>query len=55
VKRGAVNAEVSLLLDGGAVITAVVTNESVDTLGLAEGKSAVAAFKASSVILGVRD
>jgi molybdate transport system regulatory protein len=55
VKRGAVNAEVSLLLDGGAVITAVVTNESVDTLGLAEGKSAVAAFKASSVILGVKD
>jgi len=55
VKRGAVNAEVSLLLDGGAVITAVVTNESVDTLGLAEGKSVVAAFKASSVILGVRD
>jgi molybdate transport system regulatory protein len=55
VKRGAVNAEVSLLLDGGAVITAVVTNESVDTLGLVEGASAVAAFKASSVILGVKD
>jgi molybdate transport system regulatory protein len=55
VKRGAVNAEVSLVLDGGAVITAVVTNESVDTLGLVEGGSAVAAFKASSVILGVKD
>jgi molybdate transport system regulatory protein len=55
VKRGAVNAEVSLLLDGGAVITAVVTNESVDTLRLVEGGAAVAAFKASSVILGVKD
>ncbi|MFM0056758.1 TOBE domain-containing protein [Paraburkholderia phytofirmans] len=55
VKRGAVNAEVSLVLEGGAVITAVVTNESVDTLGLVEGGSAVAAFKASSVILGVKD
>jgi molybdate transport system regulatory protein len=55
VKRGAVNAEVSLVLDGGAVITAVVTNESVDTLGLVEGGSAIAAFKASSVILGVKD
>jgi molybdate transport system regulatory protein len=55
VKRGAVNAEVSLVLDGGAVITAVVTNESVDTLGLVEGGSVVAAFKASSVILGVKD
>ncbi|SEE95659.1 transcriptional regulator, ModE family [Burkholderia sp. WP9] len=55
VKRGAVNAEVSLVLDGGTVMTAVVTNESVDTLGLVEGRRAVAAFKASSVILGVKD
>jgi molybdate transport system regulatory protein len=55
VKLGAVNAEVSLLLEGGVVITAVVTNRSVEALGLAEGASAVAAFKASSVILGVKD
>jgi molybdate transport system regulatory protein len=55
VKRGAVSAEVSLTLEGGAVITAVVTNESVDTLGLVEGGTAIAAFKASSVILGVKD
>ncbi|WP_025602012.1 TOBE domain-containing protein [Burkholderia sp. WSM2230] len=55
VKRGAVNAEVSLALEGGAVITAVITNQSADALGLAEGASAVAAFKASSVILGVKD
>ncbi len=55
VKRGAVNAEVSLGLEGGAVVTAVVTNGSVDTLGLHEGASAVAVFKASSVILGVKD
>jgi molybdate transport system regulatory protein len=55
VKRGAVNAEVSLVLEGGAVITAVVTNDSVDTLPLAEGGTAVAVFKASSVILGVKD
>ncbi|MGF6721364.1 molybdate transport system regulatory protein [Paraburkholderia sp. GAS41] len=55
VKRGAVNAEVSMTLDGGIVITAVVTNESADTLGLAEGKAAIAVFKASSVILGVSD
>ncbi|MGF6964068.1 molybdate transport system regulatory protein [Paraburkholderia sp. WC7.3g] len=55
VKRGAVNAEVSLGLEGGAVITAVVTNGSVDTLGLQEGARAVAVFKASSVILGVKD
>ena len=55
VKRGAVNAEVSMTLDGGVVITAVVTNESADALGLADGKPAIAAFKASSVILGVND
>ncbi|MGF6753205.1 TOBE domain-containing protein [Paraburkholderia sp. GAS334] len=55
VKRGAVNAEVSLALEGGVVVTAVVTNGSVDTLGLVEGTPAIAAFKASSVILGVSD
>ncbi|WP_144137740.1 TOBE domain-containing protein [Paraburkholderia sp. BCC1884] len=55
VKRGAVNAEVSLMLEGGAVITAVVTGASADVLGLVEGRTAVAVFKASSVILGVKD
>lgn len=55
MKRGVVNAEVSLVLEGGAVITAVVTEGSADALGLVEGKNAVAAFKASSVILGVKD
>jgi molybdate transport system regulatory protein len=55
VKRGAVNAEVSLVLDGGAVITAIVTNQSADALRLVEGGVALAVFKASSVILGVKD
>jgi molybdate transport system regulatory protein len=53
VTRGAVNAEVSVALDATTVVTAVITNESVDKLGLAEGRPVVAAFKASSVILGV--
>ncbi|MGN6231186.1 MAG: TOBE domain-containing protein [Trinickia sp.] len=64
VTRGAVNTEVSLALDGATgvppdvnstVITAIVTNESADTLELAEGKRATAVFKASSVILGTAD
>ncbi|TDN62990.1 TOBE domain-containing protein [Paraburkholderia sp. BL10I2N1] len=55
LKHGAVNSEVSLALDGGIVVTAVITNESVDALGLADGTPAIAAFKASSVILGVSD
>ncbi|MNT69638.1 Molybdenum-pterin-binding protein MopA [compost metagenome] len=50
---GAVNAEVVIELDGGGTIAAIVTNGSVETLGLAVGVPAVAVFKASSVILGV--
>ncbi|MBO7803966.1 TOBE domain-containing protein [Burkholderia pseudomallei] len=53
VTRGAVNSEVLLALDGGMTLAAIVTNDSVDALGLAQGVSAVAAFKASSVILAV--
>jgi molybdate transport system regulatory protein len=53
VRRGAVNAEVRLDLPGGAVMAAVVTDASVDALGLAAGAPATAVFKASSVILGV--
>jgi molybdate transport system regulatory protein len=55
VTLGAVNAEVSLALDDATTVTAIITNESVGTLGLAEGQTAIAAFKASSVILGVTD
>ncbi|WP_233870797.1 TOBE domain-containing protein [Paraburkholderia adhaesiva] len=53
VRRGAVNAEVTLDLPGGTVIAAVVTDASVDALDLAAGVPATAVFKASSVILGV--
>jgi molybdate transport system regulatory protein len=52
VTRGAVNAEVSLAIDDSTTVTAIVTNESIDTLALAAGRPAVAVFKASSVILG---
>ncbi len=52
VRRGAVNAEVTLALPGGAVIAAIVTDASVDALGLVPGAAATAVFKASSVLLG---
>jgi molybdate transport system regulatory protein len=53
VKGGAVNSEVTLSLDGGGTLTAIVTNDSVDTLALTAGQRAIALFKASSVILAV--
>ena len=52
ITRGAVNAEVSLALKGGPPIAAVVTNASIDSLGLAVGKEAYAIGKASSIIIG---
>ncbi|MDR5739144.1 MULTISPECIES: TOBE domain-containing protein [unclassified Caballeronia] len=55
VTRGAVNAEVTLSLDDATTVTAIITNESADTLGLAPGQKAVAVVKASSVIIGVND
>ena len=51
VVRGAVNSEVVIDLGAGATVAAVVTNESVDVLGLKRGQAAWAIFKASSVIL----
>jgi molybdate transport system regulatory protein len=50
---GAVNTEVVLDLTGGGSIAAVITNESARSLELAEGRTATAMFKASSVIVGV--
>ncbi len=49
--RGAVNSEVILELPGGRTVVAIVTNGSVDALGLAEGARACALIKASHVIL----
>lgn len=51
--RGAVNAEVVIQLAGGSTVCAIVSNASADALELAEGKTAVAIFNASHVILGV--
>ena len=53
VTRGAVNSEVTLELPGGAQIVSIITNESVDKLGLKEGKEAYAVIKASSVMMAV--
>jgi molybdate transport system regulatory protein len=50
--KGAVNAEVTLALKGGAALVATVTNGAIENLGLKEGMDAYAIIKASSIIVG---
>src|ERR1035438_8630100 len=52
VIMGAVNAQVTLILAGGEHIVSVITNSSIDSLGLVEGKTAYAIIKANEVIVG---
>jgi molybdopterin-binding protein len=53
VVRGAVNDEVTLKLAGGEQIVAIITDGSVESLGLKEGKDAYAVIKSSSVMIAV--
>jgi molybdopterin-binding protein len=53
IVRGAVNAEVTLELPGGIEVVSIITNNSVDSLGLKEGKDSYAVIKASSVMVAV--
>lgn len=52
VTKGATTAHVKIDV-GGNVVTASITNESVDELGLAVGKDAFAVIKSSDVMIGV--
>jgi molybdate transport system regulatory protein len=53
ITTGPVNAEVTVVLPGGNILTAIVTQESAVRLALAPGDHVCALVKASSVILGV--
>jgi molybdopterin-binding protein len=53
VKKGVTTAHVWIDVGGGQIVTAAITNEAVDELGLAQGKSAYAVIKASDVMIGV--
>jgi len=51
--KGAVNSEVTIALEGGEAVVAIITNSSADSLGLEHGKPAYAVIKASEVMIGV--
>lgn len=53
VKKGVTTAHVRIDVGGGQIVTAAITNEAVDELGLAQGKTAYAVIKASDVMIGV--
>lgn len=53
VEKGAVSSLIGVTLPGGAVITASVTNDAVQALGLAVGQPATAVFKAYAVMVAV--
>jgi molybdate transport system regulatory protein len=52
ITKGAVNAEILLSLPGGETVVAIITNGSVDRLGLRTGMEAFAIIKASDVMIG---
>jgi molybdopterin-binding protein len=52
VKKGQTTAHVRINIGGNNVITASITNEAVDDLGLKVGDDAAAIVKASDVMVG---
>jgi len=52
VTKGQTTAHVEIDV-GGAILTASITNEAVDALGLKVGQAAYAVVKASDVMIGV--
>jgi molybdopterin-binding protein len=53
IHKGATTGHVEIELKGGQIVTASITNESIDELGLAKGKKAYAVIKSSDVMIGV--
>ncbi len=52
--RGTVNTTVSVSIDGGTELTAIITNEAADEMALKNGCRLTALIKASSVLLAVK-
>ena len=53
ITKGATTSHVRLDVRGGTIITASITNESVDEMKLEKGQKAVAVIKATDVMIGV--
>lgn len=53
VTKGATTSHVKIEVAPSLIVTAAITNEAVDSLGLTVGKAAMAIVKASSVMVGV--
>jgi molybdate transport system regulatory protein len=53
VTKGAVNAEVDILLKGGDTVVSIITMGSLKTLGIKKGTQVYAVIKASNVMVGV--
>lgn len=53
LKKGATTAHVRLEIAPGQIVTASITNEAVDELGLKAGGTAIAVVKASDVMIAV--
>jgi molybdopterin-binding protein len=53
VKKGATTAHVRLEIGPGLIVTASITNEAVEELGLKAGGTATAIVKASDVMIAV--
>ena len=53
IEKGAVNGIVGIELKGGDVVTATISMNAINELGLAVGKEAYAVIKATSVMVGV--
>ena len=54
VHKGATTAHVEIELKGGEVVTASITNEAIDELGLKKGAQAFAVIKASDVMIAIK-
>ncbi|EEW57375.1 MULTISPECIES: TOBE domain-containing protein [Rhodobacterales] len=52
IEKGSVNSTVQIDLGGAVIVTAMITNASVEEMGLEIGKTAYAIVKASDVMVG---